>query len=39
MTANMLGRLTLRILDGITWGFSQAKCWRWTMMCGCSILS
>jgi len=32
---------TLGILDGIGWGFNQAKYWNWwrTVMCGGSILS
>jgi len=32
---------TLRILDGTTWGFNKAKCWKWwrTVMCGGSTLS
>jgi len=23
------GQTTLRILDGIAWGFNQVKCWKW----------
>ena len=35
------GPITLRILDGIAWDFTQAKWWRWwkTVRCGGSILS
>ena len=40
-TIELDGQITLRILDGIIWDFTQAKWWRWwkTVTCGGLISS